>query len=771
MIKGTSNTTGQQTGQHTGTPPGAAMRAAGYASVPSGGGYGPDDENLIDVRSIFLLLWRRKLIILGIMLIGLALTFLALTLIKPLYTARAIVLVETNNKSRAIDELKLMVNDYVRFDTSFIMNEIEVMRSRSMARKVIERLDLLSDPEFNLNYRASLQKYAPELLNQQSAYKSLNVYNAGLDNLPVEVVEQQMNLLINAFLGNLNVRTIPGSYAIQIQYTSENPSKAALIANTMAEVYIEERLDAKFKANKKLTDWLDSRLRELRNQVRESEMEVAEYRAKNDLAEGARTYVSAEQLSQLNSQLIDAKAQRAAADARLLQIRELAKSGTDIDTSGDVMSSAFILKLKSDETNLVRLRSDLSKRYGEKHPKMQTLQAELGQLRAKISLETRNVVQSVANEAQVAEARVASLQADLDQIKGVRDVESEKMIRLNELQREADSNRMIFDNFLETYKRSDEQEELQEANARVLSFAAIPGRASFPDRLLFLCLGSAISLFLGIFLSLLLEKLDNKFRSASQIEKFCGFPCFALIPKVSNMSQPQLAQFILDKPSSTVAEAMRTLRTVINLRARHDGKKPKVITVTSSFPGEGKTTISTWLSRLAAKSGDRVILIDADLRRPNVHKTLGKNNDVTLVDYLTGKSKLQDVIHKDSASGLHVVYAKSVPNSALDLISSASMGKLIEALREEYDLVVIDSPACLAVSDARQLASYSDQVIYAVAWDKTPREVVLGGVKQFSDIGFDKLAFTLTNVDIKRHIRYGYGDTVYYYGRYNEQDA
>lgn len=765
MVKGSHNTAGRHAGASSG-----GMAGGGFIQ-PYGAAHHADGDNFIDVRSIFLLFWRRKYIIFGMILIGVSLTVLALTVIKPLYTARAIVLVETNNKSRAVDELKLMVNDYVRFDTSFIMNEIEVMRSRLMARKVIERLDLLSDPEFNLSYRASLQKYAPELLNQQSAYKSLNVYKSGLKNLPADVIEQQMNMLINIFLNHLSVRTIPGSYAIQIQYTSQDASKAALIANTMAEVYIEERLGAKFKANKKLTDWLDNRLQELRNQVRESEMAVAEYRAKNDLAEGVRTYVSAEQLSQLNTQLIDAKAQRAAAEARLSQIRELARSGAEIDTSGDVMNSAFVLKLKSDEANLIRTRSDLSKRYGERHPRMQTLQAELAQIRDRLSHETRNIVQSVANEAQVAEARVASLHADLDQLKGVRDVESEKMIKLNELQREADSNRMIFDNFLETYKRSDEQEELQEANARILSFAAIPTRPSYPDRLLFLSLGLAISLFLGIFLSLLLEKLDNKFRSASQIEKFSGFPCFALIPKISNMTQPQLAQYILDKPSSTVAEAMRTLRTVINLRGMRDNRKPKVITITSSFPGEGKTTISTWLSRLAAKSGDRVILIDADLRRPNVHKTLGKGNDLTLVDYLTGKSKLKDVIQKDSASGLHVIYAKSVPNSALDLISSASMANLVEALREEYDLVVIDSPACLAVSDARQLASYSDQIIYAVAWDKTPREVVLGGVKQFSDIGFDKLAFTLTNVDIKRHVRYGYGDTVYYYGRYSENEA
>lgn len=729
------------------------------------------DEVFIDIRSMLLMLWRRKFIIFGMVLIGLSLTIIILTMIQPRYMARSLVLVEGNNKSRAADELKLMVNDYFQFDSAFVMNEIEILRSRSMAAKVIERMNLLSDPEFNETYRQSLQKYAPEALQRQQAYKSLNVHKSGLDSLPPEVMEQQMNLLINSFLNNLSIRSIPGSYAIQIQYMSFDPAKAALIANTIADVYIEDRLDAKFKASRKLTEWLDVRLQELRDQVRASELAVANYKAKHNLTEGVRTYVSTEQLSQLNTQLIDARAQKAEAEARLKQIRVLAKSGGQIDTSNDVMNSAFVVKLKSDEAALVQMYADLSNRYGERHPKMQTIKAELANLRSKIREETSNVVQSVANEVEVAEARVEALQRGLDDLKDVRDVDNENMIRLNELQREADSNRLIFDNFLETYKRTDEQEQLQEANARVLSFAAIPTRPSYPDRLLFLSLGLTISLFLGIILSFLLEKLDNKFRSASQLEKFCGYPCFALIPKVSNMSQPQLAQYIIDNPSSTVAEAMRTLRTVINLRAQKNGEKPKVLTVTSSFPGEGKTTISTWIARLAAKSGDRVILIDADLRRPNVHKTLGHNNDVTIVDYLTGKKKLGDIVQKDEASGLHIIYAKSVPNSALDLVSSSKMENLVEALKKEYDLVVIDTPACLAVSDARILATYSDQVIYAVAWDKTPREVVLGGVKQFEDVGYTNLAFTLTNVDVKRHVRYGYGDTVYYYGAYHENSA
>ena len=728
-----------------------------------------DDESFIDIRATLLMLWRRKFVIFSIVIIGLLLTILALSTIRPQFTARSLVLVEGGQKNKLPEELKLLVGNMARVDSSLVLNEIEVMRSRSMARKVIERLELLTDPDFNRSYKQSLEQYAPELLDRTQSFKTFTIYKSELDSLPPELVDYQINQTITNFLDNLRIRAIPGSYAIQIQYTSSHPTKSALIANTVADVYIEERLQAKFQASRKLTDWLDQRLQELREQVRTSELAVAEYKARNNLTEGIRSVLSAEQVSQINTQLINAKAELAEAQARLKQIRNLIKNNSNLDTSGDVIRSSFVQRLKTDEANLMRTYSDLSERYGERHPKIITVRAELQNIRDKIRDEMSKVAASIENEVEVSAARVSALEEGLNELRGVRNSDNENMIKLNELTREAASNRLIFETFMETYKRSNDQEELQEAEARVLSYAAVPNKPSYPDRLLFLSLGMTVSLFFGIFLSFILEKLDNKFRSAGQLEKHCGYPCYALIPMMSGMNQKQLAQYVLDKPSSALSEAVRTLRTVLNLRAKRGGKKPRVITITSSFPGEGKTTMSCWLGRLAAKSGDKVILIDCDLRRPNVHKTLGHDNNITLIEYLSGKNSLKETIHTDDPSGLHVIYSKSVPNSALDLVSSEKMETLIGALKKEYDLVIIDSPACLAVSDARILATYSDQTLYAVAWNRTPREVVIGGVKQFSDMGYNDMAFMLTNVDVKRHVRYGYGDTVYYYGNYHEE--
>lgn len=739
-----------------------------YGGAQHAGGAMDGDVVMLDIRAFFLMLWRRKSVIVGMVLIGVSLTVMALAIIKPEYTARSLILVEDSHKGALPAEFGSFV-DTVKFNSTLVMNEIEVIRSRNTARKVIEQLDLLGDPELNAGNKNALHAYMPQTPERNQGYKSLNLFKDELARLPPEIAEQQMNAVVTQFLQNLSVRAIAGSYAIQVDYMSRDPSKAALVANTVADIYIEGRLEDRLGASRRLTDWLDGRLRELRDQVRQSELAVADYRARNNLTEGIRTLVTTEQMSQLNVQLMNAKAALAETKARRSQMDSLNAGGGNIEASGDILKAPFVQQLRAEEADLARMKSDLSRRYGDRHPAMIKVNSDLAATRAKINQEMQKVAASLANEVAVENARVQALQSSLDELKNVSDGENEKTIRLNELQREAESNRLIFDNFLQTYKRSDEQDKLQEAQARVISYAAIPAKPAYPNTWLFLTLGAALSLFLGTFLAFLLEKMDNKFRSASQLEKYCGYPCFALIPAVKSKSQTEILQYVLDKPSSTVAEAVRTLRTVMNLRGRQRGDKPKVVTVTSSLPGEGKTTLSGWMGRLAAKSGEKVILIDADLRRPNVHRSFGHANDVTLVDYLTNKKSLKEVVFKDDPSGLHMIFAKSVPNSALDLVGSKRMETLIAALRAEYDLIILDSPASMAVSDARILATYSDATIYTVAWDKTPREVVMSGVKQFSDMGYKQLAFSLTNVDVKRHVRYGYGDTAYYYGNYQEE--
>ncbi len=719
------------------------------------------DELDVDLRRLLMLLWRRKWVILSFVLVALILSVLITFTLSTKYTAQALIRIQNENINQSSINLENFLSEN-RLDTALVLSEVEVLRSRRLASGVIDRLGLAG----------GANNPVPATDNGGSdtaGFKSLTVYKREMDTQESPDMSRDKARAVNAFLSDLTIKSIPGSYVIQISYTDTDPRRAAKVANTLVDVYFEQRLEEKFRATQKVTQWLDKRLATLRDQVRTAEEAVEQYRSQNDLVQGARYEISAQQISELNSQLVLAKSRKAEAEARLKDMQSFANNPTLGEESIDVLNARFIQDLKRTETDLLRQKAELSSRYGPKHPAIQNINEAVANQRAKIREETTKIASSVKNELEVAEERVQAMQRALSEVENVREGENKSMISLRELEREAEATRLLYDNFLNTYKKSDQQEQLESAEAEVLSYAAVPERPSYPNKPLIISLAAAIALFIGITFVLILEKLDNAYRSASQLEGSTGYPCFGLIPIAEGGSKGGIADYILNKPSSAVAESIRTLRMVLNLRAKQDkDARPKVITITSSLPAEGKTTLSSWLGRAAAKSGEKVIIIDCDLRRPNLHRIMRKPNDASLVDYLTGDTTLDKVINKDDPSGAHVIYARTVSNSALDLVSSEKMRKLIASLRQAYDLVILDTPACLAVSDARILANESDFTLYVVEWDKTPREVVTTGVKQFSDFDYENLAFVLSSVDVKRHARYGYGDTAYYYGRFKE---
>ena len=717
--------------------------------------------------------------ILSVMLIAVSLVFFFVNTVAPKYTAKSLVLIE--GRYDPGPELRAFISN-MRVDTTLVISEAEVLKSRSLASKVIDRLDLMNDPEFNPKLNAMAPKPTlSDMLGQSSAYntqqreprkndfKALSVYDSAHDDTTRAAIENDKGLVIDRFLKHLIARPIPGSFVLQIEFTSQYATKSAFIANTIADMYIEQRLEKKFQATQKLSRWLDSRLDGLRTQLRNSEAAIEDFRNENNLVSGARTEVTAQQLSELNSQLVIAKSKQAEAQARLNQIKGWIDNPAAIESTSEASNSRIIQNLKIKEAQALGNIAEMSMRYGDKHPAMINARSELADLRREMAEELKKVAQNLQAELEVAKARVNEIEKSLNNVEVTRLAENQANIELRELRREAESNQIIFDTFLKTYKKADEREKLEEPDARVISYATTPRTASYPNKPLFLALAAIASFFLGVALSLLLEKLDNAYRTANQLEDETNYPCFGVIPRAKKWSRKKpMGDFILNRPSSNVAEAVRSLRMTLKLRSKTQDKQTKIVTITSSLPDEGKTTLSSWLGRACARGGEKVLIIDCDLRRPRLHDAFGKTPERTIVDFLTGKATLEQVAYKDKESGADVIFARSVPSNALDLISKQRMKNLILASRERYDLVILDTPASLAVSDSRLLASLSDQTLFAVSWNKTPREVVNAGVKQFADFGYDRLAFVLTNVDIKKHSSYGYGDAVYYYSRFKK---
>ncbi len=724
-----------------------------------------------DFRIFFLTLWRKKLLILSVVLGIMGVVFYLTSFLTPQYMAKSLILVE--DKPELALELKPLISS-AQLNRPHIMGEVEVLKSRSLARSVIGRLDLMSDPDFSPLIKGGKKNKIEDIFSSgeeenldQKSFKSISVYKQEIAGMPIEVTNQNLGIAIDRLLKGLSVRSMPESFMLQVEFISDDAFQAARITNSFVDLYMKQRIARKSKLTQNLSKWLDSRLEFLQRKVSSSKAAVQKFKIENDLVGVSFMAEEMQILSERRARLKLEKLKWEESKSRILQ-------GTGEDRNSHIIES-----FKDKEVVLLNRISKLSARYGEKHPAMIDAREELSELRAKIKetwstgddvdefLERFPIVSpslDVAAENNAVPLMVSdsfgdALDTPLADARG----------QLQNLEAELKSYQLALDSLLATYRRADGREKLQGADARVISYATVPHEAMPQNKILFLSLAFAFSLFLGSALALFLERLDNSYKTSTQLENEAGYPCFGIVPLATNLEHAKpIADYVLGSSASTIAEAVRTLRMVLNLRSPDQEKRSKVITVTSSLPNEGKTTLSSWMGRLAAKSGEKTIIIDCDLRRPKLSEAFGKDPQNTLVEYLSGRATLEEVIFHDPVSGAHVIFARAAPNNALDLLGKTRMKNLINALRESYDLIILDSPACLAVSDARLLASQSDQTLFAVSWDDTPREVVNAGVKQFADFGYDALAFVLTNVDIKRHSKYGYGDAVYYYGLYKQ---
>ena len=507
-------------------------------------------------------------------------------------------------------------------------------------------------------------------------------------------------------------------------------------------------------------------MQELRGQVESSERAVEEYRREHGLIQGKGNTVTEQQVSEINTQLILARTKTAEAEARLRQIRSLVESEDGVESAVNVLASPLISRLRERETDVARREAEMATELGPRHPKMINIRAELEEVRAKLSTEVEKIVRASRNELEVARIRERTLERNLRDIEAKTAKVNTAQGRLRVLEREAAANRTLFDTFLARWKETGRQEEIQQADARILSHAQVPRAPSSPRKLRIVAVAFAFSLFLGVVLVFLVEQLDSGFRSSDQVERAAGVSTLSLIPLLSKLrlKRHSPVDYVLNKPASSFAESLRTLYTGVLLSSA--GSPAKSILVTSSLPEEGKTTICVALARLLARSGRKVLLVDADLRRSQVARMLNLPNHAGLVQILGGGGEsFKDVVQRDEGSGLHMLSTGSTSvTNASDLLESTTMRRLLEALRGVYDVVVIDSPPVHLVSDSRILAGMADRTVFVVRWSKVRREVALLGLRRIVESGANVAGVVLSMVNVRRNARYAYADSGYYYG-------
>lgn len=722
---------------------------------------GEEHADVIDLRELLRVLRRRIELILGVTLAVAVLAVLIVSQLTSIYAAESMVLVGAR-ESQVVDIEAVMAG--LPTDAGTIESEIQVIRSRRLAGRVIDRLALDKDQEFNpalqvpsgllglLDPRTTLPDDWADWLTGAADQEPLD---------EAEAVLAQREAVIDTLAEALEVEAIGRSRVIAISAESESPKKAAAIANALAELYIVSQLEAKFEATERANAWLSDRLTTLRAQVEEAEQAVEAYRRETGIVEGERVNLTNEQISDLSTQLVLEQTKRAESEARLRQVQALLASAGGADSLSDVLSSRLIVSLREQEAEVKRKVAELSQEYGERHPRMVNARAELSDLEGKIEAEVSRIVEGLRNDVAVARARESSIRGSLNALKAQVGEVNADQVQLRALEREAEANRTLLQTFLARSKETENQGAFVEPDATIISSAAIPVDPAKPRKALLVILAVVVGGALGVGLAILVELIDQGIRSLGQAESHLGVPGLGLVPLLTSFGRRRRPELhLLEHPNSAYAESLRGLRTSLYLSDVE--RPPKTILVTSSMPGEGKTTIAVSLSYLVAHQGSRVVLVDCDLRLPTVHKTHDAPLSPGLTDVLNGAAELGSVIREDPASGTHIITAGDTVRDPAGLLTSRKMRELLQLLAERYDMVVLDSAPTLAVSETRALSRLSDKTVFLVRWAETPRDVAALGLRRLRDAGADVAGVMLTQVDMPLHARYGYGDSASY---------
>ncbi|HVV32896.1 MAG TPA: polysaccharide biosynthesis tyrosine autokinase [Vitreimonas sp.] len=565
--------------------------------------------------------------------------------------------------------------------------------------------------------------------------------------------------------GAIDVRRRGLTYVIEITAHANDARRAQLIANTYADVYITSQVNQRVDTVQRANSWLSRRLAELRQDVQQKESAAETFRVQNGLMAAQGSTLQESEITNVQNQVLAAQADLAAAEARYRQLQDLRASGASLDTMGNALNSETIRSLRDREADVTRRQSDLENRYLPTHPAVQAVRAERQDVENQITQEIQRISVNLGNEVAVAQARVATLQASLRTATGDLSQNSSASVRLRELEREAAASREAYESYLQRYQQIADQDQLNTSDAHLLAYASQPGSPASPKLRVSLALALAAGMLLGLIAGVIAEILDQSVKNADDLETKVGYPAIASIPAISKRMMRQMppaerhpSGYLVGRPMSAFTEALRVLRTVI-VYSRLDFSV-KVVAVTSALPDEGKTTISMCLARVAAMSGQRVVVVDCDLRKQSINDVLDVETDVGILQVLAGEAPWRSAIMRDPNSDAHVLPVATSGFTPRDVFGSEAMSRLVSELRGHYDLVILDCAPILAVAETRILVKHADTTVIVARAGRSAIGAVRTAVQQTEGAGGKVLGIALNCVE--PHWQ-SYGDSLYFY--------
>lgn len=709
------------------------------------------DQDIIDFAQYFQVIKRFFWRILGLAFFLTMLVGLIVLSLTPLYNAKVSILIEAEQTN------VLSIEEVYGLDSSrkeYFETQYQILRSRQIAQRVVERMQLHENEFFNKDIIDENQgAFVSFIEGTKNFLKSL------LPFLPQQVIEERTEEQLIAgrksyatslLMSRTLVTPLKNTQVVEVSIETPNARLSADIANEMADVYIENYLVAKLEMTEKATKWLNESLQGLRAKLDEAEKRLADFDEAEQLVDvDGVVGLASDELQQLSDQLIDAQVLLNQNQAIYEQVNRQGLSIAELTSVPEVLNHPSIQSVKREEILAQSRVSELKEVYGPKHPIMIAAQAEFNSIQNSIREQISNLVSGITNEYRSTEAKVRALQRDVARARAEFRTLSNLESRRKTLQRDVDTNQQLYDSFFTRLKETDQLSGFESAHARILDEARPPFNPSKPRKGLIIAAAFVASLGLGVFLALFLEALNNGIRSVDDVERKLAQRMLGIIPWQPHDKKVNLPlRHYFDSSHHLFSESVRTLRT--SLQLLNIEKPSQTILVTSSVPKEGKSTVSINLS-FAMGQLSKVLLVDTDLRKPSIAKQFGLPGfQPGLANIISGSHTADECVVFDQASNIHVLSAGTLPPNPQELLASEKFGQLMEQLRDSYDYIVVDSAPTQAVSDAIVVSKHCDSLVYVVKADSTSNKLIKNGLSRFIEIGHRIDGVVLNQVDIKK---------------------
>jgi capsular exopolysaccharide synthesis family protein len=706
-----------------------------------------DEIHILDRLAV---IYRYRRIALTVFVLASAATMIQGYSNTQVYQAKAQILIE-DERSTAVPGITSTDNTYYEDPEPYYKTQYKILTGRDLSRRVIKKLNLETVPEYNGT--AVAPGGVPFLTNFKQRISSL--FRPPPASEPPKIDETpDESALVTAFISHVTVIPVTGSRLVDITFTALDPKFAAHAVNTLVDEYVDQNLAVKLQGTQNMIEWLEQEVNKQQAKVQESERDLADYRDRqNAMSLDDKQNIVLSRLNKLNDDVMDSKTKKAQKEVLFNQIRVIA-SGQSPETIPAVSQSTQVQTAKARVIEAQRTRAALAERYGEKHPDLVKATGDLQEAQRQYELEVGRAVQQIKNDYDTAVLEEQTMSRALDAAKADAQDLSKKSVNYNVMEREASSNRQVYESLLQRANELRVSSNSRSNNVRVIDRAEVPKRPMTPAgrRTWLLALGIGFVLAIGVAYGL--DYMNDTIKTPEDVTRRLKLPFLGLVPSVRGEQQPLLAS---SHVPHDFGESFRALRT--SLISKFAGEGTKIVLVTSAQPLEGKTTTAANMAMALAYGGSRVLLVDADMRRPGLHRPLRLTNERGLSQVLTGQARVRDVIQRTVDPNLLAITAGKTPPNPSELLASERMKTLLTNLSHgPFDWIVIDTPPVLAVTDAVILVPAVSGVTIVIGAEMTRRRLAERAIETIMQTKPRYAGVVLNKVDFARN--------KYYYSRY-----